>query len=326
MSGNVLITLFDTFLESNPSFIRMFQERGYNTIVRGDREPLSEEKLMPLIREADAYIVGLADVNRKVIESATRLKVIAAFGTGYNHIDTEAATQKGIVVANAQGVNAVSTAELTIGLMLDLARSVSSSDRCIRSGEWKSSVGSELHDKVLGIIGTGKIGYELARIAFHGFNMKILAHDVYQNENMIKECRAQYANIDTILENSDFVSVHIPLTEKTKGFISLKELKKMKKSAYLINAARGGIVDEDSLYEALVNQWIAGAALDVYTREPPVGSRMIGLDNIITTCHLGGSTRDAIERIGKVSYENVVNVLEGKKTEYCVNPKVYDSK
>ena len=325
MSGTVFISLFDTFISAYPALFDEFKKKGLSVTSKCTSEPLTEKELIPCVKDADALVVGLGEYNRNVVYAAQKAKIIAAYGVGYNHIDLQAATERNIAVTNAPGANARSTAELAIGLMLNISRSIVQSHNLMHQNKWYSFSGNELTGKTLGIIGTGKVGLELARIAFNGFNMKILAYDIFENSNITEECRGVYVDLDQLYRTSDYISIHLPHNKQTVGFISSEQIKLMKSTAILINVARGGIVDENDLYEALRNKAIAGAGLDVYTHEPPIDKKILQLDNIITTSHIGGSTKEAVKNIGDVTVDNVCGVLlNGERAKHCVNPEIYN--
>ncbi|MEM1662454.1 MAG: hydroxyacid dehydrogenase [Desulfurococcaceae archaeon] len=280
--------------------INKLREAGFEVIV--SEEP-GEEELVKLIRDVDAIIVRSKPiVSRRVIENARNLKLIARAGVGLDNIDLEAAREKGIVVINSPESVTLSVAELTIGLMLSLARKIAYSDRMIRNGLWvkKEAVGYELFGKTLGIIGFGRIGRAVAKIAKYGFNMRILYYDVMRiPEKEEIELGAKYVDLDTLLKESDIVSIHVPLTPETKHLINRDKLRLMKRTALLINTARGGVVDTEALIQALQEKWIAGAALDVFEEEPlPPNHPLTRMDNVVLTPHIGASTYEAQERAG----------------------------
>ncbi len=236
-----------------------------------------------------------------------------------DNIDVEAASRRGIYVVNSPGGSTRSVAELTLGHMLSLARHIPYADRSMREGRWekKKLKGMELQGKMLGIIGFGRIGREVCKLAL-AMGMKCMAYDPLLSDEQIKENDATPASIEEILKNADFVSIHTPLTEKTRHMISSPQLEMMKSSAYIINCARGGIIDEDALYEALKNGKIAGAALDVYENEPYTG-KLTELDNVVFTPHLGASTREGQIRAGVICAEQILKVLNGEEPDYWVN-------
>lgn len=263
---------------------------------RVDRRPLlSPRELAAAIGFYDALIVrGRTRVTGEVIEAGRRLKVIARAGAGLDNIDLEAAERKGIAVINAGESVAVAVAELTLGLMLSLARSIPHAHFSVKEGRWEkhSFVGIQLQGKTLGIIGFGRIGKALAKRAL-ALEMKVIAFDPFIPREEAVSLGVTLVPLEELLRNSDFVSIHVPLTPRTRGMIGWKELSLMKPSAYLINTARGGIVDEAALARALEEGRIAGAALDVFENEPPLNSPLLKSDKVIFTPHIGASTREA---------------------------------
>ena len=251
---------------------------------------------------ADAVIVRSATrVTREIIARASDLKVIGRAGAGVDNIDLDAATERGIPVLNAPSGNTVSAAELTFALILALARRITAADRSVRAMTWKAPglAGVELNGKTLGLIGAGRIGGEVARRA-RAFGMKVLACDPYLPAARAEELGAEPCALDDVIERTDFLTVHVPLTPSTAAMIGTDELRRMKPSACLVNAARGGVIDEDALARALAEGWVAGAALDVFKREPlPADSPLVDSPNLILTPHLGASTAEAQELVAR---------------------------
>ncbi|MBK8046463.1 MAG: phosphoglycerate dehydrogenase [Anaerolineales bacterium] len=261
--------------------------------------------------ETDAIIVGLVPITEKIIENASRLRVISMYGVGVNHIDLDAARKKGVVVTNCPGSNDQAVADLAMGLMLAVARSIPQIDRDIRAGYWKKYLGGELWQKKLGLIGFGNIAKGVAHRA-KGFAMEISAYDPYAAVEVAEAHGVSLHSFDEVIANSDFVSLHAPLTDETKWMFSIEQFKMMKPTAYLINTARGGLVDEQALYAALSCGEIAGAGLDVFVEEPLEDSRLAELGNVVLTAHTGTHTKEAIERMGIMAVENVLRVLRGE--------------
>ena len=261
-------------------------------------------------------------VTREVIEIADNLMVIGRAGIGVDNVDLEAASEHDIKVVNSPTGATPSVAELTIAHMLALARHLPRADRTMRSGEWakKQLKGSELKGKKLGLIGCGNIGKEVGRRAV-AFDMNIFYYSRSQKPSFEKECGARYATLDELLTISDYVALHVPIAEETRHLIGKRELSIMKNHAYLVNCARGGVVDEEALYEALKNGDIAGAALDVYEQEPPGKTRLAELDNVVMTPHLGAATVEGQIRAGTVCAEQMLMVLDGETPEFWVNRK-----
>ncbi|RFU70897.1 hydroxyacid dehydrogenase [Peribacillus saganii] len=273
-----------------------------------------EETLATALKDADALIVGVEKITKRIIEGAKNLKVIAKHGAGVDNIDLIAASDRNIPVAFAPGANRHAVADLAFGLLLSLAREVPWSNRRVLEGEWPRVVGFELYGKTLGVIGTGRIGKEVIRRA-RGFDMKILAFDPYQDPELLQS-GVQYAEFEELLKSSDFITIHTDLNEHSRGMFGKLQFGMMKQNAFIVNTARGGIINENELYEALKNGEIAGAGLDVFEREPFGGSPLLELHNFIATPHMAGYTVDALEEVGMITARNILNVLKGKKAEY----------
>ncbi len=263
------------------------------------RERLSHDELLGIIEGFDGLIVRSAsDVSRDVIERGDDLKIIARAGVGTDNIDLAAATERGIMVVNAPAGNTVSTAELAFSMILSLARHIPQAARLMAEGKWekKRFSGTEVSHKTLGIIGMGRIGREVARRA-RAFDMEVMALDPYLSDEQFKALGAVKSTLEEILRRADYITIHSPLTPETENMISAKEIAMMKPTAYIVNCARGGIINEADLANALKEGRIAGAALDVFTREPLEGDLFRGLDNCILTPHLGASTQEAQEAV-----------------------------
>ncbi len=286
---------------------------------------LGPEELLEKIGAYDGLIIRSATrVTAEVIERADNLKAIGRAGIGVDNIDIEAATKRGIIVANAPESNTVAAAEHTLGLMLAAARHIPAADTSLRGGEWKRSAfkGVEVAEKTLGLIGLGHVGALVARGAL-GMGMRVLAYDPYVSEDRMRSMNVQRAETtDEVFENSDFISLHVPRTPQTMGLVNEDTLGRMKPTAYLINVARGGIVDETALYNALKGGEIAGAALDVFVEEPTTDSPIFTLPNVVVTPHLGASTAEAQDRAGITAAEQVATALRGAVPMHAINAPV----
>ena len=256
---------------------------------------LDESELCEKIGDYHAVIVRSATtISAKVIDAAARLEVIGRAGIGVDNIDVDHATSKGVVVLNTPDANVITTAELTIAHLFSLSRNLPQANRSVKSGEWKRArfMGVELTNKVLGIVGYGNIGRIVAAKAL-ALDMQVIAYDPFVTEEMFLADGASGVEIDELVGEADYISLHCPLNDKTRNIMSADRIKAMKSGARLLNCARGGLVDEAALYEALKSGHLAGAALDVFSREPPEGSPLLTLDNVLLTPHLGASTREA---------------------------------
>ena len=286
---------------------------------------LSQEELLERIEAYDGLIIRSATkVTAEVIERAENLKAIGRAGIGVDNIDIEAATKHGVLVANAPESNTVAAAEHTLALMLAAARRVPAADNSLRNGEWNRSAfkGVEVSEKTLGLVGLGHVGTIVARGAV-GMGMRVIGYDPYVSEERMRSMNIERAeSLDEIFEYSDFVSLHVPRTPQTLGMVNARALQMMKPGAYLINVARGGIVDEVALYNALKEGTIAGAALDVFEEEPTTDSPLFSLPNVVVTPHLGASTAEAQDRAGVTAAEQVATALRGAVPMHAINAPV----
>jgi D-3-phosphoglycerate dehydrogenase / 2-oxoglutarate reductase len=286
---------------------------------------LSPEELLETIGDYDGLIVRSATrVTAEVMDRADNLKAIGRAGIGVDNIDVDAATKRGVIVANAPESNTVAAAEHTLGLMLASARRIPAADSSLRHGEWKRSAfkGVEVSGKTLGLIGLGHVGAIVARGAL-GMGMRVLAYDPYVSEDRMRSMNVERAETtDEVFAQSDFVSLHVPRTPQTTGLVNENSLSKMKPTAYLINVARGGIVNETALYNAVKEGTIAGAALDVFAEEPTTESPIFTLPNVVVTPHLGASTAEAQDRAGITAAEQVATALGGAVPIHAINAPV----
>ncbi|UAL28907.1 phosphoglycerate dehydrogenase [Nocardioides rotundus] len=279
------------------------------------------EELLPAIADVDAILVRSATkVDAEALAAAKRLQVIARAGVGLDNVDVKAATQSGVMVVNAPTSNIVSAAELAVALMLAAARNISPAHAALKNGEWKRSkyTGIELYEKTVGIVGLGRIGVLVAQ-RLSAFGMEVIAYDPYVQAGRAAQMGVRLVDLDTLLAESDFMSVHLPKTPETLGLIGTEELAKAKPNLVLVNAARGGIVDEDALYAALKEGRIAGAGLDVFASEPCTDSPLFELENVVATPHLGASTDEAQEKAGIAVARSVRLALGGELVPDAVN-------
>ncbi|MCD6542802.1 MAG: hydroxyacid dehydrogenase [Thermoplasmata archaeon] len=286
-------------------------------------EELDHDSLLNEIAEYDALIVrSRTKVTADIVEKGAsgNLKVIGRAGIGVDNIDVKKATELGIKVVNAPTGSTISVAELAVAHMLALARSIPKADSSMKRGEWikKQLKGVELYGKTLGLIGSGRIAQHVARIA-KGLGMNILVYSPHCTDEKAQKMGAKRATLEEVLKESDFVSLHIPKTEETYHLIDEEKLSLMKPTAYLINCARGGVVDEDALYRFLKEGKIAGAAIDVFEEEPPKGSKLLELENVVLSPHIGASTKEAQIRAGTICVEQVMKVLRGEEPDFWVN-------
>ena len=295
--------------------IRLLKEYSELELDYRQGPPLSKEELKEAIKEADAIIPVIPDkIDEEVITAGKKLKLIATYSVGYDHIDLEAAEKKGIYVSNTPGDLTESVAEHTIALMLAVGKNIVSSDKYTRKGNynyWDPMIflGPKFMGKTLGIVGFGRIGQSVADIARDGFNMRIVYSDVVKHVNK----GAEMLPLDELLETSDIVSLNCNLTEKTHHLIDKPQLRKMKPTAILINTARGSVIKEKALIRALQEKWIEGAGLDVFEQEPEVPQELRELENVVLTPHIASATREARIQMATMAAKNVIEVLVNNK-------------
>lgn len=277
--------------------------------------PMRAEELREVIASYDGAILGLDSCDASVIEAADRLRVISRYGAGVDQVDLDAATRRGIAVTNTPGANKIAVAELCIGLMFALARNIPQVATAARSGVWKRTAGWELSGKTLGIIGLGEIGREVAARA-PALGMRVLAHDPFSR---LEVNGVQHVDLPTLIQQSDVIALHCALTPETRHLINTDRLSRMRKGAYLINTARGDLVDERALYEALKSGHLGGAAADVFHDDPPANNPLLTLDNFIATPHIGATTRESVLRMSMMAARNAVAILRGEPCDYIVN-------
>lgn len=308
----ILITS-TSFFKAGPVPLQQLKEFNCEIIENPYGRPLKEGELIPLLVDVDGVIAGLDEFGEKVLKSSNRLKVISRYGVGIDNIDMEAAKRLGIFVINTPDVNTQAVADLTFGLILSVSRKIPQSHQSTRKGRWERFIGREVYGKRLGIIGLGRIGKAVANRA-KGFEMEIIAYDVQRDESFAETLEIKFLPLDDLLMEADFVTLHCGLNPQTKGLIGPRELGLMKETAYLINTARGELVDERALYEALKEGKIAGAGLDVYEQEPPLESPLLSLENAVTTGHIAAYTDEAIKEMALASVKNLLSALEALKS------------
>lgn len=277
------------------------------------RPTITAEELLEAVKSYNILVVrGRTKVTSKVIENGLpHLKIVGRAGVGLDNIDLEAAAKYGVKVVNTPEAPTNAVAELVIGLMICLARDIPRDDRVVRGGGWPkhARMGMELAGKTLGVVGFGRIGRRVAELA-RAFSMSILAYDVIEIPlEVLARTQTTITDLETLLRSSDFVTLHVPLTQETYHMIDGVMLRMMKPTSYLINVSRGAVVDEEALYEALTSGWIAGAGLDVFEKEPPAGSKLLGLENVVLTPHIGAQTREAQEAAATMLAEKILREL-----------------
>jgi len=298
-----------SFGKGSGKAFELLENAGLEVVINPYGRILTEDEMVKNIADMDALIVGVDPVTKAVIDSANKLKVISKYGVGLDNIDVSYAKSKGIPVTVTAGANTEAVADYAFALMLSVARDIIPIDRKCRGLDWGKVTALGVYGKTLGILGTGAIGKAVARRA-KGFDMKLLAYDVYKDEEFAKKHGMAYTDVETILKESDFISIHLPLTDETRGMIGSEQLSMMKQTAVIVNTARGGIIDEKALYNALKNKCIWGAGLDVFEKEPPEGNLLLTLDNIVIGSHCAASNFDAVKNMSLYAAKNAADKLD----------------
>lgn len=323
MSFNVFITR-----QIPEEGIHLLEKYCQTVEVNPHDRALGYDELLKQVKGRDAILTMLSDkIDTHIINEAKGLKVIANYAVGYDNVDVKAATEKGIVVTNTPGVLTGSTADMAWALLFSITRRIVEGDKLTRAGKFTGwaplfLLGGDITGKTLGIIGAGRIGTAMA-MRSRGWNMKILYTTQHSRNTMLEEnLGARKADLETLLKESDFISIHAPLSDKTMHMIGAKELSMMKRTAYLINTGRGAIIDEEALVNALKKKQIAGAGLDVYEEEPKLKPGLAELDNVVLAPHLGSATVETRTRMSIMSAESIIAVLQKQKPKNYVNPEV----
>lgn len=301
-----------TFGRSDSEGANLLKQAGLELVYLPEKASAHEEiSTLMQDRECVAIIAGGEPITGEMIVSSPNLKVIAMHGAGLNHIEQKAAAQRGIVVKAVPGGNAEAVADLTIGLMIAAARHIVEADAAIREGEWGTFVGTSINDKTIGIVGFGAIGQAVARRTT-GFNMKVLAYDLFRNEDAASQLHATYVDLDTLVKQSEFITLHVPLTPETTNMINEHALNSMKKTAVLVNISRGGVINETDLCNALKEGRIAAAAVDTFSKEPlPADHILRTAPHCILTTHMGGRTYESARFIGIEVAKHILANLGG---------------
>ena len=297
----------------------------YDTVINPEDRVMTKEEILAEIGDADALLCLLTDrIDAEVIDAAPGLKVISNYAVGYNNIDFQHAAEKGIAVTNTPGVLTETTADLAWALLMAAARRIPESDAFMRQGKFRGwapmlMLGSDIHGKTIGIVGMGDIGTAVARRA-KGFGMRVLYHNRNRRPGAEKEIGAEYVPLKTLMKESDYISLHVPLTPETRNMLDRDMLELMKPSAYLINTARGEVIDEKHLIEMLRSGRIRGAALDVFQGEPlNVNPELYGLDNVVLAPHIGSASLETRTEMAVMAAQAVIDVLEGRRPKNLVN-------
>ncbi|MDQ3810994.1 MAG: phosphoglycerate dehydrogenase [Chloroflexota bacterium] len=281
----------------------------------------SARELISALEDCSSVVANIERYTREVFEGAPQLRHIARVGVGYDAVDIASATAHGVLVTNTPGANASAVADFAIGMLLAVARHIPTFDGDVRRGGWQSRIGADVWQQTLGIVGLGNIGRGVARRA-RGFDMRVLAREPYPDEAFVREVGVELVSLEQVFAESDFVTLHLPASAETARMVDARLLGLMKPTAYLINTARGALVDEDALYAALQQRTIAGAALDVRESEPPRDPRFNELDNVVLSPHAAGSTPRAVNTAIRRAAEAVVAYLRGEPPDGVINPDV----
>jgi len=319
----VLITA-TSFSTLTPEPEERLTAEGYEIAHNPHGRPMSPEEIKPLLRGVDGIAAGVDRFFPPCFDEADRLKVIARHGAGIDQVDIAECTRRGIVVANVPGANAEAVADMSFALMLAVARHVPEGDRTTKAGEWVNTYGRDLHKAALGVLGLGRIGKGVARRG-RGFDMRVLAYDPYFDEQFAAQYQVEKAeSLEQLMREADFISLHMPVMPETRGIINAEKIALMKPTAILVNTARGALVDEDALADALEAGRIFGAGFDVYAVEPPINSRLLKCPRTVTMPHVSSNTPGALLGMGNGVTDAIIAVFNGQRPEFCVNPEVYD--
>lgn len=304
--ANILITS-EYFGRFDSKAKQLLIEAGHKVIDNPYGEKfLTPEEIIKYAHDANAFICDLERITREVMDAAPDLKIISRRGVGVDSIDCEYAKQKNILVARALGVVEAPVAELVMGYILHFSRKIDIMNKDMHKGVWNKVLANNVNGKVIGVVGMGNIGYEVARRA-SAFGMRIIYHDLHRNLAAEEDFDTEKVSLSELLENADFISLHIPLNNHTKGLFDYQKLSMMKKDAYLINTARGAIVDENGLEKVLKEKKIAGAAIDVFDIEPKTSSVLTKFDNVILTPHVATFTKEVFIKMDILAAQNIIN-------------------
>ena len=311
MSSSRVLVASRLFGKAMPDLFERLKAAGAEIVPNPLDHTPTEADMITLIKDIDVLICGTEPVSKRVLAAANKLKGIAVYGVADTAIDLAAAKAKKIPVASAGDVMTDSVADMTMGLLLALARKIPAGDRAVKTGRWPRAVGVALTGKTLGVVGLGTIGKALCRRA-KGFEMNLIACDTVQDEAFAKQWGVQFVELEALIKTADFISLHAAGGKATRKLMSSERLALMKPSAYLINTARGDMVDEGALYVALKRNQLAGAALDVFEEEPPGMNPLFELDNFIAAPHSAGQTKESQRAMGEMTCEHVLKMLRGE--------------
>ena len=307
------IKVSNVAFSKNKHLVNILKNNFPGAIVNQEGIRFNGDSLIEYLSDADGAIVGLELIDDLVLEKLPKLKIIAKFGVGLDNIDLLACAKRNVVIGWTGGVNKRSVAEMALGFMLMLSRNLYSTSNLLKEGVWNKNGGFNLTGKTIGIIGLGNIGQELVRL-LKPFDCKILVNDIVDITSFADEHNLEVVSKEFLVSNADIVSIHTPLTDETTNLIDFETIQKMKRTSILINTARGGIINEPALKEALKKNIIAGAALDVYYPEPPIDIELLKLPNLISTPHTGGNSYEAVVSMGESAISHLVKFVEMKNS------------
>jgi D-3-phosphoglycerate dehydrogenase len=320
--ATVLVTTRSFGREVREPMERLKRE-GFRILEWREGSGLDEADLRMKVAQADAWIVAFHPIGAALMDSAPRLRVIAKHGVGVDNIDIAAATARGIVVTTAPSANDQAVADLTMALLLSLLRRVPEANASVKAGRWERFLGFGLSGMTTGIVGLGRIGQNVARRA-KGFGVKLIGADPFWPEDVAREIGIRRVELNDLFVQADVISLHAPLTPETTGLVGEAAIAAMKPGVWIVNTSRGRVVDEKAMYEALTSGKVAGYATDVFENEPPVGSPLLTLPNVIATPHMGTHTRESLQLMGDRVTDAVLRIFRGERPEFVVNPEVYD--
>ncbi len=319
---NVLVTT-RSFGREVPEPMERLRKAGCTILEWREGGGLPEDDLLAKVALADAWIVAFHPIDAALLDAAPRLRIIAKHGVGIDNIDVAAATAHGIVVTTAPSANDQAVADLAMALLLALLRRIPEANASVKAGRWERFVGSGLTGKVFGILGVGRIGQNVARRA-KGFGVELIGADPSWPEEVTRELGIRRVTLDELFARSDIVSLHAPLTAGTQGLIDEAAIGRMKTGVWIVNTARGKLVQEHAMYQALLAKKVAGYATDVFDSEPPTGSPLLTLCNVIVSPHMGTHTRESLALMGHRAADAVLCTLRGEQPEFAVNPEVWN--
>ncbi|MBU1928159.1 phosphoglycerate dehydrogenase [bacterium] len=312
VKSNLTVGVTTVAFSKDKELVEYLKTCGFKKVLTNiDGKRFSKDELVSFLSHCDIAIVGLDKIDESVLENVPNLKAISKYGVGLDNIDFDACSKFNVEVLHTQGVNKRSVSELTLGYMLSLFRNIYITSNLLKKGVWHKSGGTQLSNKTVGVIGVGNIGKDLIEL-LKPFNSKILVNDIINQDEYYQKNSLIKASKDEIFQLADVITIHTPLDTSTKNMVNKEALKMMKPTAFVINSARSGIINEDDLKWALSNNIIAGAAIDVYDTEPPQDVELISLANLITTPHIGGNAQEAVRAMGIAAITNLIEWVKAK--------------